>query len=123
MVGTIAEPVKPVTRVAPSSAGGLPMSCAVRVVIAERLAPVSSTSRYGPLPSISTGAQMRPIRSRRVGATNFGSVVCTMISWSSSCALGAGTGGRGGAPVGSSVSAPRVPEKIPSSTPHTSTSR
>jgi hypothetical protein len=36
---------------------------------ADLLAPVSSTRRNGPWPLISTGAQMRPMLSRRVGAT------------------------------------------------------
>ena len=48
---------------------GSPASSTTRCVTAERLAPVSSTSRYGPLPLISTGAQMRPMLSRVLGAT------------------------------------------------------
>ncbi len=44
MVGTTAVPVKPVTSVL-ESAGAPPRLCAARVVMAERLAPVSSTMR------------------------------------------------------------------------------
>jgi len=47
-------------------------------------APVSRTSLKGPLPLIITGAHMRPIWSRRVGATKRGSRPSTMISVSSS---------------------------------------
>src|SRR5579862_9488271 len=83
----MAAPVNPVTSVLPLMVCGRPSSCAVRAVIAERLAPVSSTSRYGPLPSIITGAQIHPMRSRRVGATNFGSLVSTITSESSSAGL------------------------------------
>src|SRR5215469_8606999 len=51
----------------------MPSASATPAVTAEWLAPVSSTSRKGPLPSISTGAQIRPIWSRSVGATYLGS--------------------------------------------------
>ncbi len=67
-VEAIEVPVTPCRRTE-SAWIGRPSSAATLVEIAERLAPVSSTRRYGPMPLISTGAQMRPIRSRVVGAT------------------------------------------------------
>ena len=111
-VGTMAVPVKPVTRMLLSVVSSESISCAVRAVIAERLAPVSSTMRYGPLPSIITGAQMRPMRSRRVGAAYFGSVVWTMTSVSSSCTAGStegvvAVGTSAPTPSGTSRAAPR----------------
>src|SRR5580704_17059289 len=54
---------------------------------------------------MSTGAQIRPIRSRRVGATNLGSVVCTITSLSSSVGSGVADPGRGGAGFDTGVAA------------------
>jgi hypothetical protein len=67
-VEAIVDPVTPCSRTASALIGRL-SSAATLLEMAERLAPVSSTSRYGPIPLISTGAQMRPMRSRVVGAT------------------------------------------------------
>ncbi len=73
--GTIAEPVTPCSIT--EMVSGLALLAFSRLtmngVMAEWLAPVSSTRRNGPLPLIFTGAQMRPIRSRSVGATYTGS--------------------------------------------------
>ena len=63
-------------RVADGSSA-MPSSSTTRAVSAEWLAPVSSTRRNGPWPLTLTGAQMRPILSRRVGATNRGSSAVT----------------------------------------------
>ena len=58
----------------------MPSSSTTRAVSAEWLAPVSSTRRNGPWPLTLTGAQMRPILSRRVGATKRGSSAVTAMS-------------------------------------------
>ena len=114
MMGTTALPVKPVTCASLSGLIGMPSSCAALAVIAEPVAPVSSTRRKGPLPSIITGAQIRPIRSRRVGATYFGSGACTMTSARVSAVAAGGAGA--GAAGGRGVSAPMGAESTPSST-------
>jgi hypothetical protein len=58
----------------------IPKAIATIAVTPELVAPVSSTNLNGPRPLMRTGAQILPIRSRRVGATYLGSRVCTMIS-------------------------------------------
>src|SRR5882757_2364603 len=71
----------------------MPSANATMAVTPECEAPVSSTSRNGPRPLMNTGAQMRPIWSRRVGATKRGSRASTMISASCSAACSSGVGG------------------------------
>ena len=84
IVGTAILPVTPRNRTDREGSGVIPRISATWDVMAERLAPVSRTSRKGPLPLIVTGAQIRPIRSRRVGATKRGSGARTTISDKSS---------------------------------------
>ena len=69
MLGTAALPVVPRSISWGDWSSGIPNARATDPVTPERLAAVSSTSRNGPLSPIMTGAQMRPIRSRRVGDT------------------------------------------------------
>ncbi len=72
--GTWAEPVAPRSMTVWDGSNAMPSSATTRAVSAEWLAPVSSTRRNGPWPLIVTGAQMRPILSRRVGRDEAGFV-------------------------------------------------
>ena len=65
----MAVPVTPRTRTVDVVLAPSPSVSATFWITAERLAPVSSTSRKGPWPFRYTGAQILPMRSRRVGAT------------------------------------------------------
>ena len=93
IVGTVAAPVTPCSVTGGDRSMGIPSAKATMAVTAEWLAPVSRTSRKGPRSLMNTGAQIRPIWSRRVGATKRGSCASTMISASSSAASAAGVGG------------------------------
>jgi hypothetical protein len=68
-VGTVALPVTACSRIEAEGSGVKFRIEATRAMMHERLAPVSSTRRKGPRSLMYTGAQMRPIRSRRVGDT------------------------------------------------------
>ena len=78
--GTWAEPVAPRSMTVWDGSNTMPSFSTTRAVSAEWLAPVSSTRRNGPWPFTVTGAQMRPILSRRVGATKRGSSAVTATS-------------------------------------------
>jgi hypothetical protein len=69
IVGTTAEPVTPCSWTTFEFAVEIPSLVATEPMIAVPLAPVSRTNRNGPWPLSMTGAQTRPMRSRRVGAT------------------------------------------------------
>ncbi len=92
MVGTVADPVTPRRVTGGDRSVGMPSANATMAVMAECEAPVSSTSRKGPRPLMNTGAQMRPIWSRRVGATYRGSRASTKISESASATSGTADG-------------------------------
>src|SRR5205823_5203877 len=84
------------------------------------------TSRNGPLPLINTGAQIRPMRSRSVGATYFGSVASTSTSGvASGMAVAAAAGSADGLPAipggsGAADQAPGGPSRAHTANRHNS---